>query len=254
MTAAGWRCINSDLAVADHASGSRSCSRRPTCPSAAPTSTWRSRVAVLQRPTGSCPRRGAAGARPFIGELTLDGSLRCGARGAADDAGRGRAGGSPRSSCPSRRRDEAAMVPGIDGVRRPLAGPGRRRAHAARRCPRPPPVAPMSGSHAARRWRGRGAARRGRHGRRARPGRRPLRRWRWRPPVATTCCSAGPRASGKTTLAERIPGDPARPRRSRSRSSCTAVHSLAGALEPGDRLITRPPVLGRRTTTRGRPA
>ena len=51
---------------------------------------------------------------------------------------------------------------------------------------------------------------------------------------------SGPKGAGKTTLAERIPGDPARPHREEA-LELTAIHSLAGALEPGDGLITRPP-------------
>jgi magnesium chelatase family protein len=51
---------------------------------------------------------------------------------------------------------------------------------------------------------------------------------------------SGPKGSGKTSIAERIPG--ILPDLTREEAlELTAVHSLAGALEPGDRLVTRPP-------------
>ena len=51
---------------------------------------------------------------------------------------------------------------------------------------------------------------------------------------------SGPKGSGKTSIAERIPG--LLPDLSREEAlELTAVHSLAGALEPGDGLLTRPP-------------
>ena len=51
---------------------------------------------------------------------------------------------------------------------------------------------------------------------------------------------SGPKGSGKTTLAERIPG--LLPDLTREEAiELTALHSLAGALEPGDAMITRPP-------------
>ena len=51
---------------------------------------------------------------------------------------------------------------------------------------------------------------------------------------------SGPKGAGKTTLAERIPG--ILPDLTRHESlELMAIHSLAGAIEPGDDLITRPP-------------
>ena len=51
---------------------------------------------------------------------------------------------------------------------------------------------------------------------------------------------SGPKGSGKTSLAERIPG--LLPDLTREEAvELTALHSLAGALEPGDELISRPP-------------
>jgi magnesium chelatase family protein len=51
---------------------------------------------------------------------------------------------------------------------------------------------------------------------------------------------SGPKGSGKTSIAERIPG--LLPDLTADESlELTAVHSLAGALEPGDGLLSRPP-------------
>ncbi len=51
---------------------------------------------------------------------------------------------------------------------------------------------------------------------------------------------SGPKGAGKTSLAERLPG--ILPDLSVEESlELTAIHSLAGALEPGDELIVRPP-------------
>ena len=51
---------------------------------------------------------------------------------------------------------------------------------------------------------------------------------------------SGPKGSGKTSIAERIPG--LLPDLTREEAlELTAVHSLAGALEPGDALVSRPP-------------
>jgi magnesium chelatase family protein len=51
---------------------------------------------------------------------------------------------------------------------------------------------------------------------------------------------SGPKGSGKTSLAERLPG--ILPDLSVEESlELTAIHSLAGALEPGDDLMVRPP-------------
>jgi magnesium chelatase family protein len=51
---------------------------------------------------------------------------------------------------------------------------------------------------------------------------------------------SGPKGSGKTSIAERIPG--ILPDLTREEAlELTAVHSLAGALEPGDGLVHRPP-------------
>ncbi|MEZ5097703.1 MAG: ATP-binding protein [Nocardioides sp.] len=52
---------------------------------------------------------------------------------------------------------------------------------------------------------------------------------------------SGPKGAGKTTLAERIPG--ILPDLTAEEAlELTAIHSLAGALEPGDDLLVRPPL------------
>ena len=51
---------------------------------------------------------------------------------------------------------------------------------------------------------------------------------------------SGPKGSGKTSIAERIPG--ILPDLTREESlELTAVHSLAGALDPAEGMLTRPP-------------
>ena len=81
-----------------------------------------------------------------------------------------------------------------------------------------PPVAPMSGSRLLS-WRGQEPAR----GARPAPTCSGMADARYAVEVAAAgghhLMLSGPKGSGKTTLAERIPGDPARPRRPRSRSS-----------------------------------
>ena len=62
----------------------------------------------------------------------------------------------------------------------------------------------------------------------------------------------GPKGAGKTSLAERIPT--ILPELTREESlELTAIHSLAGALEPGDGMLTTRRTPGR-TTTPARPA
>ncbi len=51
---------------------------------------------------------------------------------------------------------------------------------------------------------------------------------------------SGPKGAGKTSIAERIPG--ILPDLTREESlELTAIHSLAGALDPGDGMLVRPP-------------
>ena len=152
----------------------------------------------------------------FIGELTLAGGLRSvpgvlpmvlARRGARHRAG---------SSCPSRRPARRPWCPGMTvfGMRSLAQVVAELRGEEV---PEAPPVAAMSGQPAAVLARP-GAARGARLGRPARDGRRPVRR-RGRRRRGHHLLLTGPKGSGKTSLAERIPDDPARPDAARSRSS-----------------------------------
>ena len=166
--------------------GSRSCSRRPTCPSAAPTSTWRSRSPCSARLRRG-PARSRSRTRVLIGELTLVRRPALGARGAADGAGGRASAASRRVFVPEPQAGEAAMVPGMrcSGMRSlgqvvaELRGErGARGAAGRARCR-------AAGCSS---WRGRGAARRGRPRRPARAWPTPATPSRWPPPAVTTCC------------------------------------------------------------------
>ena len=172
----------------------------------------------------------------FVGELTLAGGLRA-VPGVLPMAMAAAARGIRRVFVPETQAREAAMVPGLEvfGLRSlgqvvaELQG---------ELVPEAPPVAPVSGSRLLV-WRGQHrledldladvagladarlavevAAAGGHH-----------------------LLLSGPKGSGKTTLAERIPGllpdlTPA------EALELTAIHSLAGALEPADDLMVRPP-------------
>ena len=93
--------------------GSRSCCRRPTCSSAAPTSTWRSRSAVLAA-AGERAARRARRARVFIGELTLDGRAALRARACCRWCWPPPRAASDRVFVPEPQAGEAAMVPGME--------------------------------------------------------------------------------------------------------------------------------------------
>ena len=217
--------------------GSRSCSRRPTCPSAAPTSTWPSRSRCWRPPARCRPTRCRESV--FIGELTLAGGLRSVPGRAADGDGRRAPRHPPGRSCPSRRSGEAAMVPGHGrcSAMRSLA-----QVVAELRdepVPDAPPVAPMSGQPAA----DAGAASSGSTtstsptcvGMADATLRRRGRRRRRPPPDALRT-----EGVGQDQLAERIPG--ILPDLTREESlELTAIHSLAGALDPGDGMLIRPP-------------
>ena len=230
----GWRSSTA-TSTGRPPGGSRSCCRRPTCSSAAPTSTSPSRSRCWP-PRAACRRESLAGTA-FIGELTLDGNLRS-VTGvlpmvlAAAERGirrgvRARAAGRRGGDGPRHERDRGA-----------LARPGGRR-----------------------------AARRGGPG--GATGRTRLRRpaaglaragARWRSSTSPTCSGStdtryavevaaagghhlllsGPKGAGKTSLAERIPGilpdlDPS------ESLELTALHSLAGTLDPAAGMLTRPP-------------
>ncbi|MDP3892588.1 YifB family Mg chelatase-like AAA ATPase [Nocardioides sp.] len=172
----------------------------------------------------------------FIGELTLSGGLRS-VPGVLPMVLAASGRGIGRVFVPEPQSAEARMVPGmaVFGVRS-LAQV------AALLCgdpaPEAPPVAPMSGNRLLS-WRGQ--ERMGEHDLADMAG---MHDARYALEVAAAgghhLMLSGPRGSGKTTLAERIPG--ILPDLSPEESlELTAIHSLAGALEPGDGMLTRPP-------------
>ena len=172
----------------------------------------------------------------FIGELTLAGGLRS-VPGVLPMVMAASRRGITRVFVPEPLADEAAMVPGMDvlGLRSlgqvvaELKGDP---------VPAAPPVAPMSGSRLLS-WRGSERLEEVDLGDLV-----GMEDARYAVEVAAAgghhLLLSGPRGSGKTSIAERIPG--ILPDLSREEAlELTAVHSLAGALEPGDGLVTRPP-------------
>lgn len=181
------------------------------------------------------PRSALAGT-VLVGELTLSGGLRA-VPGVLPMALAAASRGIRRIVVPEPQAAEAAMVPGLEvlGMRSlaqvvaELSGEN---------VPEAPPVAPMSGTRLLA-WRGQDrlddqdladlsglldakfavevAAAGGHH-----------------------LLLSGPKGSGKTTLAERIPGllPDLTPEEA---LELTALHSLAGVLEPGDPRLLRPP-------------
>jgi magnesium chelatase family protein len=172
----------------------------------------------------------------FIGELTLAGGLRS-VRGVLPMVLAARERGIVRVFVPEPQVSEAALAGGMEviGMRSlrqvvaELVGD---------EVPEAPPVAAMSGSRLLA-WRG--------HDRLDAVDLADVRGMpdaRFAAEVAAAgghhLLLSGPKGSGKTTLAERIPG--LLPDLTREEAiELTALHSLAGALEPGDELITRPP-------------
>ena len=170
----------------------------------------------------------------------------CTSASSGSTAGSGRCAGccppsrppSPRAgagwSSPRRTRRRRGWCPGAEVVGRDEPGRGRgalRRRR--RRCPRsrrwPPEAVP-------RRPGALGAG----PGRRRRAGRGAGVRSRSPPRAGTTCCMVGPPGTGKTMLAARLPG--LLPDLSEADAvEVTAVHSVAGAFDPGDGLLRRPP-------------
>jgi magnesium chelatase family protein len=172
----------------------------------------------------------------LIGELTLSGGLRS-VRGVLPMVLAARERGVVRVFVPEPQVGEAVLAGGVEVV-----GMRSLQQVVAELCgeevPEAPPVAPMSGSRLLA-WRGRDrldhvdlADVRG------------MLDARFAAEVAAAgghhLLLSGPKGSGKTTLAERIPG--LLPDLTREEAvELTALHSLAGALEPGDELLTRPP-------------
>jgi magnesium chelatase family protein len=171
-----------------------------------------------------------------IGELTLTGALRC-VPGVLPMVMAASRRGFSRVIVPEPQAREAAMVPGVTvlGMRSLAQVRAELRGEVV---PTAEPVAPMSGSRLVE-WRGS-----------RRMTEQDMADLKGVPDVkyALEVAAAGghhlmltgPKGSGKTSLAERLPG--ILPDLSVEESlELTAIHSLAGALEPGDELIRRPP-------------
>ncbi len=184
---------------------------------------------------GRIPRSALEGT-VFIGELTLTGGLRS-VPGVLPMVMAAAARGIGRVFVPEPQAREAAMVPGmvVLGMRSLAQVAAELRGDEV---PEAPPVAPMSGSRLLS-WRGQERMEEvdmadllG------------LQDARYAVEVAAAgghhLMLSGPKGAGKTTLAERIPG--ILPDLTQHESlELMAIHSLAGAIEPGDDLITRPP-------------
>jgi len=172
----------------------------------------------------------------FVGELTLDGNLRS-VTGVLPMVLAAAERGLRRVFVPEPQAREAAMVPGMEvfGMRSLGQVVAELRGDEV---PEAPPVAPMSGSRLLS-WRGDerldetdmsdllGMA-----------------DVRYAVEVAAAgshhLLLSGPKGAGKTSIAERIPG--ILPDLTRSESlELTAIHSLAGILDPGEGMVLRPP-------------
>ena len=174
----------------------------------------------------------------FIGELTLAGGLRS-VPGVLPMVMAAAQRGVVRVFVPEPQVREAAMVPGVEvfGVRSlaqvisVLNGDD---------VPDAPPVAPMSGARLLS-WRGQ--HQRGQTDMADLEG---MSEAKYAAEVAAAgghhLLLSGPKGAGKTTLAERIP-TVLPDLTSEEALELTAIHSLAGALEPGDDLMRRPPYL-----------
>ncbi len=184
---------------------------------------------------GEVPVAGLVGT-VFLGELTLSGGLRS-VRGVLPMALAAKQRGMKRIVVPEPQVGEAAMAGGLEvlGMRSLAQVVAELRGE---EIPAAPPVAPMSGGRLLS-WRGqerldevdlsdlRGMA-----------------DARYAAEVAAAgghhLLLSGPKGSGKTSLAERIPG--MLPDLSREEAvELTALYSLAGAIEPGDSMVVRPP-------------
>ena len=237
-TGCGWRSTTT-AGGGPRPSGSRSCSRPPTCPRAAPTTTSRSPIAVmaadkkheeltpdlldgLGRSSASCRWPGAL--RPVPGVLPM--VIAAAAHGIT------------RVFVPEPQAAEAALVPGMTvfGVRSLAQVSAVLR---GAEVPEAPPVVGPSVEPA------RDVARRGPPGRR-RPAptstgwRTCASPSRWPRRAGTRSMLIGPRGTGKTSIAERIPT--ILPDLTTEQAlEVTALHSVAGALPEGSGLLRRPP-------------
>jgi magnesium chelatase family protein len=192
-------------------------------------------VAVLGA-TGVVPIEALEGV-VFIGELTLDGGLRS-VPGVLPMAMAAAQRGIGHVVVPEPQVREASMVPGLEvlGLRSLAQVVAELRDEPV---PEGPPVAAMSGARLLA-WRG--DQRMEEVDLADLAGMEDV---RYAVEVAAAgghhLLLSGPKGSGKTSIAERIPG--LLPDLTPSEAlELTAVHSLAGALEPGDTLLTRPPV------------
>jgi magnesium chelatase family protein len=191
-------------------------------------------VAVLGA-TGVVPRAAVQGV-VLIGELTLAGGLRS-VPGVLPMVMSAAQRGFRHVVVPEPQAHEASMVPGVEvlGMRSLGQVVAELRDEPV---PEAPPVAPMSSSRLLS-WRG--ADRIDQVDLADLTG---MEETRFAIEVAAAgghhILLSGPKGSGKTSIAERIPG--LLPDLTREEAlELTAVHSLAGALEPGDGLLTRPP-------------
>ncbi|MFZ2014596.1 MAG: YifB family Mg chelatase-like AAA ATPase [Nocardioides sp.] len=171
-----------------------------------------------------------------IGELTLNGGLRS-VPGVLPMVMAASRRGFDRVIVPEPQAREAAMVPGMTvlGMRSLAQVRAELRGEVV---PSAPPVAPMSGSRLIE-WRG--SRRLSEHDLSDLAGVSDV---KYALEVAAAgghhLMLSGPKGAGKTSLAERLPG--ILPDLTVEESlELTAIHSLAGALEPGDDLIVRPP-------------
>lgn len=172
----------------------------------------------------------------FLGELTLDGRLRA-IDGVLPMVLAASARGADRVFLPEPHVEEAALVPGMEviGVRSLAQAVAVLRGS---EMPWAPLVPPVSDTNVLT-WRGQERLDELDMGDVA-----GLADARYAAEVAAAgghhLLLSGPKGAGKTTLAERIPG--ILPDLTVEESlELTAIHSLAGALAPGDGLITRPP-------------
>jgi magnesium chelatase family protein len=191
-------------------------------------------VAVLGA-VGSVPAAALDGV-VFLGELTLSGGLRS-VPGVLPMVMAAAARGYRHVVVPEPQAHEASMVPGVEvlGLRSLAQVVAELRDEPV---PEAPPVAPMASSRLLS-WRG--AARMEEVDLADLSG---MEETRYAVEVAAAgghhLLLSGPKGSGKTSIAERIAG--LLPDLTREEAlELTAVHSLAGALEPGDGLMHRPP-------------
>ena len=171
-----------------------------------------------------------------IGELTLTGGLRS-VPGVLPMVMAASGRGFRRVIVPEPQAREAAMVPGLAVFGMRSLGQVVAELN-GELVPEAPPVAPMSGSHLIA-WRG--ADRIDEHDLADLEGVPDV---KFALEVAAAgghhLLLSGPKGAGKTSVAERLPG--LLPDLSPEEAlELTAIHSLAGALEPGDGLILRPP-------------